>query len=150
MNKWIPYSRKLILSTKLSSVTTVPQTARWIYYENMHAKHTFIKIHQNARNKGCNQNFHDTFKFVSKETDYIAISDQDDIWFPEKVEKLVQSIEKKKGYDLCFSDIISSPTCSHQQTKDYLPLPFTAESLFFRDNIPGHAIAYKKDFYRKT
>ena len=110
------------------------------------AKHTFIKIHQNARNKGCNQNFHDTFKFVSKETDYIAISDQDDIWFPEKVEKLVQSIEKKKGYDLCFSDIISSPTCSHQQTKDYLPLPFTAESLFFRDNIPGHAVLIKRTF----
>lgn len=59
------------------------------------AKHTFIKIHQNARNKGCNQNFHDTFKFVSKETDYIAISDQDDIWFPEKVEKLIQSKRKK-------------------------------------------------------
>lgn len=94
-------------------------------------KFPFIKVHRNTRNKGCNQNFHDIFYQVSKKVDYIAISDQDDIWFPEKIGKLVQLIEKEEGYNLCFSDIISSPTYSRQQTKDYLPLPFTAESLFF-------------------
>ena len=84
-------------------------------------KFPFIKVHRNTRNKGCNQNFHDIFYQVSKKVDYIAISDQDDIWFPEKIGKLVQLIEKEEGYNLCFSDIISSPTYSRQQTKDYLP-----------------------------
>ena len=46
-------------------------------------KFPFIKVHRNTRNKGCNQNFHDIFYQVSKKVDYIAISDQDDIWFPE-------------------------------------------------------------------
>ena len=109
-------------------------------------KFPFIKVHRNTRNKGCNQIFHDIFYQVSKKVDYIAISDQDDIWFPEKIGKLVQLIEKEEGYNLCFSDIISSPTYSRQQTKDYLPLPFTAESLFFRDNIPGHAMLIKRTF----
>lgn len=53
-------------------------------------KFPFIKVHRNTRNKGCNQNFHDIFYQVSKKVDYIAISDQDDIWFPEKIGKLVQ------------------------------------------------------------
>ena len=42
-------------------------------------KFPFIKVHRNTRNKGCNQNFHDIIE------DYIAISDQDDIWFPKKI-----------------------------------------------------------------
>ena len=42
-------------------------------------KFPFIKVHRNTRNKGCNQNFHDIL------VDYIAISDQDDIWFPKKI-----------------------------------------------------------------
>ena len=54
------------------------------------AKHTFIKIHQNARNIGFNSNFYHAFNRATGE--YIAISDQDDIWFPQKIEEQVKQI----------------------------------------------------------
>ena len=53
-------------------------------------KYSFIKVYFNECNRGCNQNFHDTIYQASG--DYIAISDQDDIWFPTKIEKQMKKI----------------------------------------------------------
>lgn len=105
---------------------------------------TFIKVHQNEKNKGCNQNFHDTLYKATG--NYIAISDQDDIWFPEKIEKQLHQIKGKQEYILCFSDIIASTTFSREQTKDYENLPYTVEALLFRNTIPGHTILVKRTF----
>ena len=61
-------------------------------------KHPFIKLYVNEHNLGFNQNF----KSVAMKAtgDYVAISDQDDIWFPEKIEKQVQAIG---DHDICCS-----------------------------------------------
>ena len=48
---------------------------------------TFIKVHQNEKNKGCNQNFHDTLYKATG--NYIAISDQDEFWFSDIIEILL-------------------------------------------------------------
>lgn len=88
-------------------------------------KFPFIKVHRNTRNKGCNQNFHDIFYQVSKKVDYIAISDQDDIWFPEKIGKLVQLIKRKKD-TTCASQTSSLPQptlVSKPKTTSHCPLP---------------------------
>lgn len=108
------------------------------------SEHDFIKVFQNHPNKGCNQNFHDTLYQAKGE--FIAISDQDDIWFPEKLESLLLKMEETPGCNLCFSDIISSATYTDQQSADYVPLPYTAESMLFRDNIAGHSMLLRKSF----
>ena len=106
-------------------------------------RHPIVRVIRNSSNKGCSQNFHDTLYLATG--DYIAISDQDDIWFPQKIETQVRTIVTG-DYALCFSDIIASATYTTQQTAGYSPLPFTAEALFFRDTIPGHAMLLKREF----
>lgn len=106
-------------------------------------KYSFIKVYFNECNRGCNQNFHDTIYQASG--DYIAISDQDDIWFPTKIEKQMKKIIEEKK-DMCFSDIISSSSYTVVQEDNYVPLPFTAECLLFRDTIPGHSMLIRREF----
>lgn len=108
------------------------------------SRYDFIKVFQNQPNKGCNQNFHDILYMATGE--YVAISYQDDIWFPEKLETLLQKMDNTPGCNLCFSDIISSATYTDQQTADYIALPYTAESMLFRDNIAGHSMLLKTTF----
>lgn len=49
-----------------------------------------IQIHQNIKNLGINANF---YSLIEKSTgDYIAISDQDDVWLLDKIEVLLNSI----------------------------------------------------------
>lgn len=113
------------------------------------AQYPSIKVSQNQPNKGCNKNFHDILcRAAQGETDFIAISDQDDIWFREKIEKQVRQITTGQ-YNLCFSDVISSTAYTERQLPDYKALPFTAESLLFRDNIAGHTMLLKKTFLRQ-
>ena len=53
-------------------------------------KEPIIKIHKNNRGRGINSNFFDAMSKASG--DYIAISDQDDIWAKEKLKWQVESI----------------------------------------------------------
>lgn len=56
-------------------------------------KYPTIHVYRNQKNKGINSNFFDA---ISKATgDYIAISDQDDIWENYKLELQLQCIEDK-------------------------------------------------------
>lgn len=107
------------------------------------AKHTFIKIHQNARNIGFNSNFYHAFNRATGE--YIAISDQDDIWFPQKIEEQVKQISTE-NHNLCFSESITTDTYQETQVENYKTRPFTAESLFFQSTIPGHNMLVRKVF----
>ena len=61
-------------------------------------KNAFIKLFINEHNLGFNQNFKSAcMKAIG---DYVAISDQDDVWFPQKIETLVNAIG---SHDICFS-----------------------------------------------
>ena len=49
-----------------------------------------IKWFQNNTNKGLNKNFERALRFCSGQ--YISLSDQDDIWEPQKIQRLADSI----------------------------------------------------------
>ena len=107
------------------------------------ARCPIVQVIRNSGNKGCNQNFHDALYLATG--DYIAISDQDDIWFPQKIEMQVQTIGTG-SYDICFSDTIASATYTTQLPADYKSLPFAAETLFFRNTVPGHTMLLRREF----
>ena len=100
----------------------------------------FIKVHRNTRNKGCNQNFHDIFYQVSKKVDYIAISDQDDIWFPEKIgtEENCPSISHISLYLLMYMEHITS---SNLETRKVLNV-FT--TIFMKKHLQPTIPSYTK------
>lgn len=60
-------------------------------------KNNRIKIFRNDKNIGFNSNFKSAVKRAK--SDFIAIADQDDIWYSEKIAKQVTAIG---DHDICF------------------------------------------------
>lgn len=61
-----------------------------------------IKIYYQEKNLGCVKNFEFLLKHVQNEN--FMLSDQDDKWLPEKVEKAYETMQKEKA-DLVFGDL---------------------------------------------
>ena len=64
-------------------------------------KYDFIKLFENDSNLGLVKNFEKSISLCTGE--YIALSDQDDIWEYSKLEKLINIIEKE-NLDLVYCD----------------------------------------------
>ena len=63
---------------------------------------TIIKFHINASNLKVNKNFEKAITLTTG--DYIFLSDQDDIWNPEKVEKIIAIFENNQKIEGVFSN----------------------------------------------
>ena len=61
-----------------------------------------VKIYFQEKNLGYIKNFEFLLKKV--ENDYYMLSDQDDVWLPQKVEKTMETLEKENA-DLVFGDL---------------------------------------------
>lgn len=99
-----------------------------------------IKIHRNMERLGFNRNFHSVM--LRATGDFIAISDQDDIWFPQKIRRQVESIGQA---DLCFSEYY---TDDHfiQPLKKLVSPRTEFEHLLFLASTPGHTMLLRRDF----
>lgn len=53
-------------------------------------RYAFIHVYQNEHNLGCDKNFETAAMRATG--DYVALSDQDDIWFKDKIAKQVAAI----------------------------------------------------------
>ncbi len=71
----------------------------WLILQEYAQKTPFMKIFRNEQNLGFTKNFERAVRLC--EGNFIAISDQDDLWQPEKIEKLVNNIG---NYSLIYSD----------------------------------------------
>ena len=61
-----------------------------------------ISVYYQKQNLGCVKNF--DFLLQKVENKLYMLSDQDDIWLPEKIEKSVKTLEKENA-DLVFCDL---------------------------------------------
>ncbi|QEQ01507.1 glycosyltransferase family 2 protein [Thermosynechococcus sp. CL-1] len=61
-----------------------------------------VKIYQNEHNLGCARNFENALKLTSG--DIIFLSDQDDIWFSEKIEFIINFAQQNTEYLLYMND----------------------------------------------
>lgn len=70
----------------------------WDILQSYQQKHPMIRLYRNEGRHGVNGNF---FSAMRRATgDYIAISDQDDIWLPTKIERQTEVLDK--GAILCY------------------------------------------------
>lgn len=100
---------------------------------------TYPQIHlfQNECNLGYNLNFKSAAMRATG--DYVAISDQDDVWFPTKIEKQVSTIGTN---DMCFSSHLRGAT----QANSHLVSPqYSMEALLF-NGFAGHTMLLRRDF----
>lgn len=101
-------------------------------------EYPFISIYANETNKGVAINFMSAFQKANGE--FIAVSDQDDIWMLDKIEKQIKTI--KNGL-LCYS--LSKPFSEGNMPIDIeLRIPNVGiERQIFYPIIPGHAMVFR-------
>lgn len=100
-------------------------------------EYPIIKLLVNEKNFGYNRNFKSA---IMKATgDFIAISDQDDVWFPEKIEKQVAAIG---NHDICTTSYIRG----QRMENAYESMPqCSLEALLFVA-FAGHTMLLEKTF----
>lgn len=101
------------------------------------AKYAHIEVRKNAKNIGFNENFRTAT--LRANADFIAISDQDDVWYAEKIEKQVTAIGEN---DICFC-------CHHRgvtpEKTVYVTPQYSLKALLF-NGFAGHTMLLRKDF----
>ena len=110
--------------------------------EEYAAKHSCIRVVRNEKNQGWNLNFISAFRLAKGE--YLAISDQDDIWYPQKLKREIETIGEK---DMCFSFRYKDPEYTeHGELLGHPQNDF--ECLLFTSVIPGHSMLCRTAFVR--
>ena len=100
-------------------------------------KYPNIHFSCNEHNLGFNLNF--KCAAMKATGDYVAINDQDDVWFLEKIAKQVAAIG---DYDICFATHLRGSDMSHT----HLVSPqYSLEALLFR-GFAGHTMLFRRDF----
>ena len=106
---------------------------------NEYAKrYPVVKVFQNQRNLGLNQNFKTA---VMRATgDFVAISDQDDVWYKDKLERQIAAIGNR--------DVCSSSYAINLETNEIKALNYrhNVERLLFFSHVCGHTMLCRRDF----
>lgn len=105
--------------------------------------HPHIHIHCNETNLGFRRNFEKAIGLCS--ADLISLCDQDDIWFSDKISKLVQAID---GANLIYSEIQLADECANPIDRDFPPANLLQGrchmGLIFDNCVTGHASLIRK------
>jgi glycosyltransferase involved in cell wall biosynthesis len=104
-----------------------------------------IKIYFNEKNLGYNRNFEKAFSLASAE--YIAISDQDDIWEKDKIEKMMKNWLPGSLFNFSLSGTFYGDDWENRQSApvvNYQPITHLFQ-LVFSSPVHGHASMFKKE-----
>lgn len=104
-------------------------------------------IYRNTKNLGFYKNFEKTLTYVPKQSTYIALSDQDDVWHKNKLEKIIELFDEKTS--LVYSDMkivkengsIISDTYWSDRKNHYRDL----NALLLANTITGAASVFKRE-----
>ena len=105
------------------------------------AHYPYINWRVNAQNLGFNANFRTAIQRAKGEL--IAISDQDDVWYANKLEEMVKCIG---NCSLCYSFSVPSKETSMEELIQARNDNNTLERLLFANAISGHNMLLQKTF----
>ncbi len=111
-----------------------------ILEEYRRANPGLFRLFRNEVNLGFNRNFREAMLRASG--DLVALADQDDIWFPQKIRLQVEAIGEA---DLCFSDYYTDPTY-RLPLKVHVKPKTTFLHMLFYACTPGHSMLLRRDF----
>lgn len=139
---------KIIVVDDCSTDKTAGIVAR---YRGAHPE--IIIFEQNEKNMGYVKTFEHGISVC--QTDYIAISDQDDIWKPDKIEKCYHTLEQNKEAKLCFHDLEfidgnGNPLGKNFWDSALIPLPMSGTEARKRlanliNGVPGCTMFFSSD-----
>lgn len=118
-------------------------TDRTVAIANDYAqRYPVVKVFVNQHNKGLNQNFKSV---VMRATgDFIAIADQDDVWYRDKLERQLATIGNR---DVCGSIYTYGQTLEEAVVKNF---PYNIERLLFFSFVCGHTMLCRCDFVQNA
>lgn len=111
------------------------------------ARFPIVKVYRNAENLGYNRNFHTAM--LRAEGDFIAISDQDDVWFPQKIRRQLAAIgDAPACYTGHFVDAADSDDgqAMPAELRRRVSLRYPLRRLMFTNCVPGHTMLLRRDF----
>lgn len=100
-----------------------------------------IKLFRNDANLGFNKNFEKALSLTSGE--YLSISDQDDIWSPQKLQQLLDNI---KNNWLIFSNSSYLGDSKQGRLLNDFKLPSNYKGILLRNHVTGHTSLLHRDF----
>ncbi len=101
-----------------------------------------VHIYRNAMNLGYTKNFERAISLCSG--DVIFLSDQDDVWFPEKIEVVLNTFRSKKGALVVINDAVL--TDEHLNSSKLTVIDQTLSAGFTTENfIQGSCTAFKAE-----
>ena len=120
--------------------------ATWSILTEYAQKHTQIKLYSNQINLGVNQNFLSAFTKATGR--YIAISDQDDVWEPQKIE-VCMKVFASGLYTMVYSDsYITDENLVIQCTTNFSH--FSSDNAIWMGVVPGHSMVFKRAILGKV
>lgn len=107
-----------------------------------------IRLIKQSQNLGFYHNFERSLSHVPKEAEFIAFSDQDDIWYPDKLQKLVNKLQADKS-SLVYSDMrivhesgeVISPTYWQGRNNEYKDF----DTVFMANTVTGAASLFERE-----
>ncbi len=112
------------------------------------ARFDFIEVVVNRTNLGFTANFEQAV--MAATGDMIAISDQDDVWMPNKIERMLEAWDRRSPLIYCVSLLFSKKIPAN-------PRPHAvfqhfegtdARRIFLRNTISGHTMMFTREFLK--
>ena len=101
-------------------------------------RYPVVKVFENQHNLGLNQNFKTA---VMRATgDFVALSDQDDVWYKDKLERQIAAISNR---DICSSAHADGEEAEKAVVHNY---SYNVERLLFFSYVCGHTMLCRRDF----
>lgn len=104
-------------------------------------RHPNIHVFVNEQNLGFNLNFKTAC--MRPTADLIAISDQDDVWFKDKIERQVAAMGEN---NICCSTYLRGRS---METSHKVGMPYSLPALLFTSSIAGHSMLMRRDFLQR-
>lgn len=126
---------EIIIQDDCSTDGTVALLRR---YERQHDN---VHVYVNSKNKGFNLNFKTACMRAT--ADLVAISDQDDVWHPDKIERQVAAIGQA---NMCCSTYLRGRSQEHAYK---VGMQYGLPALLFTSSIAGHTMLMRRDFVQR-
>ena len=125
-------------------VDDVSSDATFEVVERAAARNSRIAVFQNEVNIGFTKNFENALQIAKHE--YIAISDQDDIWHAQKIEKMMAAFKPDAAAIYCDSVRFTTKIPEHAtKNKSYRHVDGRAvRKLAMYNTVSGHALIIRK------
>ncbi|WP_052481544.1 glycosyltransferase [Vibrio mytili] len=135
---------EIIISDDCSSDNTRELITSWIASSKIRNV-VFIK---NEIGKGCNKNFNDAISCSSG--DFVFVSDQDDVWYPNKISSMVSEMLRGNKFLLVHDLLYCDAELNRSNIKKFDRLKKTLDLDVLKYNVTGMSTCSNGKFIRET